>query len=636
MGSTNKKTTGGLTLAVLAALFVMLTLVVGLVFRGARVDLTQNRQYTLNEGSKSILKQIDEPLNLFYFFTQKSTGDLPQYQAYATRVRELLEEMASHSNGKIKLTVIDPQPFSEEEDRATEYGLQQVPLAAGDSMFFGLFGSNSTDGKEKIAFFQVEKEAFLEYDLIKLVQALAISEKPAVGIMSSLPMSGGFDPATRQMGEPWVVYQQLSERFDLRPVAVDAKTIEPAIRVLLLVHPKELSEDTQFAVDQFVLRGGRLVVFVDPNASQDQAGADPNNPSAAMFANKSSDLPKLFKAWGVQYDPTQMIADRLLGLPVQVDPNRAPVKHPGILGLLAKNMNQADVISADLETINLDGVGHFKLAPAADAKAKAMLTLEPLLQSSNEASLVATEKVKFLADPSELLNDFTPSNENYVIAGRLKGKFNSAFPERSSEAGYLALSKEDGNVLLIGDTDLLTNRTWVQVQAFLGQQIANAFANNGDFVVNAVDNLIGDNALISIRSRSKLRTSFTRVDEMRSRADDQFRATEQQLQAELKETERKLTDLQQAKGQESQMIISPEQQAELLSFQKKKIDIRKQLRDVRHSLDQDIEKLGAKIKFFGTGLMPLAVIAFAAWYFRRRATRRRDIIQANVAAGAAR
>ncbi|MBX3698806.1 MAG: Gldg family protein [Dokdonella sp.] len=615
--SSNRKTLSGGALIVMIILFVALMLVVNVLFRGARVDLTENNLYTLSPGTKEILSKLDEPINLYLFYSDKGTQNLPQLRTYATRVRELLEEMAARSNGHIKLEVIDPLPFSEDEDRATTYGLQAVPVSAGgETIFLGLAGTNSTNGQAVIPFFQPEKEAFLEYDVAKLVHDLATPKKPAIALVSSLPMGVGFDPQTRQMRDPWAIQQQLSQSFDVRDLnAAGIKSIDPDINVLVLVHPKELSEDAQYAIDQFVLRGGHLLVFVDPDAELDTSGADPQNPQAAMFADHSSDLPKLFKTWGVDYDPKKIVLDRARAVAVSVGQGRAPVRHPGIIGLTAEDLNRDDVITANLDSINVSSSGYFGLAKDATAK------LVPLMQSSGDAMSTAADRLRMLPDPSALLNDFNPSGERYVIAGRVEGKFKTAFPERN-ESGHLAESKDDGQIVIVADTDVLSDRLWVQVQNFLGQKLMNAFANNGDFVLNAIDNLTGSSALISIRGRATSQRPFTTVEALKRSADDRFRAKEQELQRELQETERKLTELQGAKSRDQAMIMSPEQKAELDNFIKRKADIRKELRDVRRSLDAEIEALGSRLKFFNIVLVPLlvtlAAVGFAMWRVRRR------------------
>ncbi len=617
MTSNRKLMTGG-ALAVLAVLFVAVILISNALFRGARLDLTQNNLYTLSQGTKNILSSIDEPVHLYLFFSDKATQDLPQLRTYATRVREMVQEMAARSGGKLKLDVIDPQAFSEDEDRATGYGLQPVPSGqGGENIFFGLAGTNSTNGKAVIPFLQPDKEAFLEYDVAKLIHELRNPKKPAVGLISSLQMGTGFDPQTRQMREPWAVEQQLEQLFDVRQLnAASVKTIDKEISVLVLVHPKALPDDALYAIDQFVMRGGHLLVFVDPNAETDDSGADPNNPQAAMFADKSSDLPKLFKAWGVEYDPRKVALDREHALEISIAQGAPRVRDAAILGFAKRDLNNDDVTTANLGSINISTTGFFQLAK--DSKNK----LVPLIQTSNDAMAVPTDRIKFLPDPSQLLAGYQPSKENYVIAGRLQGKFTTAFPERKDD-GHLAAAKDDGAIILVGDTDLLTNRLWVQIQPFFGQKIMNAFANNGDFFVNAVDNLTGSSDLISIRGRATSQRPFTTVEDMKRAAEENFRGAEQELQKQLSDTERKLTELQSGKSKGSEMILSPEQQAELTSFQQTKVDIRKQLRQVRRGLDERIESLGARLKVVNIVLMPvlitLAALAFAIWRRRRRA-----------------
>jgi len=616
----NRKALSGSALVVLAVLFVAVMLLVNVAFRGARADLTQNHLYTLSDGTKKILSSIDEPINLYLFFSDKATQDLPQLRTYAARVREMLQEMAARSGGKLRLEVIDPLPFSEDEDRAAGFGLQSVPVsAAGDKVFFGLAGTNSTNGQAAIPFLQPDKEAFLEYDVAKLIHELETTKKPVVGLLSGLPIAAGFDPATRQMRQPWAVDQQWTQLFDMRNVdAATLKAVDKDIDVLVVVQPKQLSDDAQYAIDQFVLRGGHLIAFVDPSAELDTAGADPNNPMAAMMADKSSDLPKLFKAWGIEYDPHKVVIDRARGLPISMAEGQAPVRHPGILGLTAADLNRDDVVTANLDSINVSSAGYFELAKdAKDAK------LTPLIQTTSDAMSVPSDRLRMLGDPSALLTGYQPAGSPFVIAARLTGKFKTAFPERS-EAGALKESKDEGQIVLVADTDILSDRLWVQFTPFFGQKIMNAFANNGDFAVNALDNMAGSGDLISIRGRATSQRPFTTVEALKRNADERFRAKEQELQRELGETERKLTELQSAKSKDQAQILSPEQKAELDNFLKRKLEIRKELRQVRRQLDAEIETLGTRLKIVNIVLMPLlvtlAALAFAWWRAQRRRT----------------
>jgi ABC-type uncharacterized transport system involved in gliding motility auxiliary subunit len=437
-----------------------------------------------------------------------------------------------------------------------------------------------------------------------------------VGLISQLPISGGFDPNTRQMREPWAVLGEMQQIFDLRELNHGATEIDDDVQVLLLVHPKELSEDTLYAIDQFVLRGGRLVAFVDPFAETDDSAMDPENPSAAMFASRSSEIARLFAPWGIEFDPQQVVLDRGTALAVSVAQGRPPQRHAAILGLGPGYLNNEDVVSAQLTALNMASAGHLRVTDDAT------LELAPLVQSSRDAMTASADRLRFLAgDPASLMQDFAPANEHFVLAGRLSGSLKTAFPERGGD-GHLAESVAEVQMIVVADTDLLTDRLWVQVTPFFGQRIMNAFANNGDFVVNAVDNMTGSSALISVRGRAVSSRPFTTVENLRRQADERFRAKERELQDELSETERRVNDLQRGKDQGSALVLSAEQRAELQRFQDEKLRIRRELRQVRRQLDADIEALGTRLKIINIGLMPLlvtfAAIGFAAWRVRRR------------------
>jgi ABC-type uncharacterized transport system involved in gliding motility auxiliary subunit len=626
MSVSNRRTLAGSTLVVLAVLFLAVVMLSSVLFRGARLDLTRHGLYTVSDGTEAILGKIEEPIKLTYYYSDEAARDIPQLRTYATRVRELLEEIAAKSGGKVNLEVVDPVPFSEQEDRATAAGLQAVPLGnSGETLFFGLVGTNSTDGQVVIPFFQPDKEQFLEYDVAKLISSLSVDEQPVVGVLSGLNMSPGFDPQTGPT-QGWTIDGELRKLFDVQRVEPNATSIPDNMKALVLVHPKNLPDDTLYAIDQFVLRGGHLLAFVDPHAESEQAGQG-TDPTQAMFEDKSSDLARLFKAWGVRYDAKQVLLDARYALELQSSPDRPPSRHLEVIGLRGGGergetaLNAGDVISADLEQINLSSAGAFDLADDAVGK------LEPLLQSSDQAMTVPSERVRMAQqNPESLFAGFKPGDDRYTIAGRLTGKLKTAFPERSGES-HLAEAKDDANVVLVADTDLLTDRLWVQVQQFFGQRIANAFANNGDLVINAVDNLVGSGDLISVRTRPGAAQPFDTVDDLKRAADDRFRAKEQELQAELNETEQKLGQLQSQKtDNRSAMLLSPEQQSELQRFQDQKLRIRKELRSVRRQLDADIESLGSKLKFLNIAGVPIVLTVFALfWLFARSRRRKQEV-----------
>jgi len=591
--------------------FVAAIMVSNSLFSGVRLDLTENGLYTLSPGTRSLVKKLDEPINLYYFYSDQATEDVQVLRTYATRVREVLQEFAAASDDKLILTEIDPLPFSEEEDRADQYGLQRISLGSiGDNVYLGLAATNSVGDQQVLPFFQPDREAFLEYDLAKLVSTLANPDKTVVGLLSSVPMTVGFNPQTQQMREPWIVTSQAQQLFEVRSLELTASQIDPEVDILWVVHPKELGDATLYAIDQFILGGGKALIFVDPLAEID-APATPGDPSA-MLAAQGSNLERLFAAWGVQFSSTQVIADDRYALTVG-GPDQRPVRHLGLVGIGKEAMNQDDVTTAELTSVNFGTAGHFSVQDGAAAQ------VEPLLTSSDQAAPLAVDSFRFLANPDTLRDQFEASGETYILAARVSGKLPSAFPDglptatpdTSSElpTTHTAESSDDVNVVLVGDVDVLSDRLWVQVQNFFGRPIPQAFANNGDWVINLLDNLSGSAELIGIRSRSTANRPFEVVQELRRQADAEFRSTEQRLQAELEETEQRLANLQSSQqGETAGLILSQEQENEIDRFLEQRTRIRKELRSVQRNLDQDIEDLGTRLKFINIWLVPLLVL----------------------------
>ena len=642
----NKRSTlGGGTLLALALLFIGLTVLFNYALRGWRLDLTHNRLYTTAPGTDRVLAAIKEPINLYFFFSEKAAAGIPELNTYGTRVRELLQELVSRSNGKLHLHVIDPQPFSEEEDRAAELGVRGVPLGGGGAQFYlGLAGTNSTDGRQAIEFFDPKKEQFLEYDVVKMVYQLAHPKKPVVAWLSSLPMTGGFDPRTGQMRDPWIVYSDAQQLFELRPLEPNATRIDPDVNVLVLVHPKELSPALQFAIDQYALRGGHILAFVDPMAEADTSGAEAGNPMAAMGADKSSHLTPLLNAWGVKFNPDEVVADRGHALSVTLRQGEQPVEHLGILGLDKDSFAADDVITAGISSVNVATAGY--LEPLAGVQACQPVTagppcFEPLLQSSNDAEPLPVARFRMLFDPATLLDGFKPTGRRYVIGARVSGNVHSAFPGGpppgvTLAAGETALkqSAKPVNLVVFADTDMLADFMWVHEQNFFGQRMTQAWASNGDLVENALDNLAGSADLISVRGRATFQRPFDRVERLRRAADERLHAKEQELEAQLRDTETKLTALQSKRDKSSTLILTPEQEQEIEHFQTEKLRIRKELRAVRAGLNEDIERLGTTLKIINIVVVPLvfAVVALLVWLWRRR---RRSSAPANGTAVAA-
>ncbi len=622
-----RSTLGGATLLAVALLCIGFTVLFNYTLRGWRIDLTQNHLYTIAPGTERILKSIHEPINLYFFFSEKTAGQLPQIKTYGVRVREFLEELAARSNGMLRLHVIDPQPFSEDEDRASELGVRGAPVgAAGTQLYFGLAGTNSTDGHKAIEFFDPNKEQFLEYDVVQLIYQLANPKKPVLAWLSTLPMAPGFDQMSGQMREPWVIYGQAEQLFDVRPLDATATKIDPDVNVLVLVHPKNLSPALQFAIDQYALKGGHILAFVDPLAEADPSGNDPRNPMAAMGADKSSHLGALLTAWGVKFDATQVVADRGHALSVSMHQNEPPVEHLGVLGLDKSSFAAADVITSGLSNVNLAMAGYLEALKGASTK------FEPLLSSSTDAALIPVERFRMLFDPATLRDGFKPTGVRYTLAARVTGDVHSAFPEGAPAgvtlaAGETALkaSTHPLHLVVIADSDLLADYLWVHSQDFFGQRLTQAWASNGDLVLNALDNLAGSADLISVRGRATFTRPFDRVEKLRHAADDRFRDKEQELEQQLQATEQKLTALESKGGGGAQnAIVTPEEQQEIEHFGQEKLRIRKELRAVRAGLDEDIRRLGTEIKIVDIVVIPalFALLALAFGYWRRRIRRR--------------
>jgi ABC-type uncharacterized transport system involved in gliding motility auxiliary subunit len=620
-----RRTYGAGALLAIAVLFIGLTIIIAFVLRGARFDFTESRLYTIAPGTQNIVSSLKEPINLYFFFSQEATSQSPPLRAYAQRVRELLEEIARRSKGKIKLNVIDPAPFSEDEDRAAEFGLTAAPAGPyGESVYFGLAGTNSTDGRETLPLFAEEKEQFLEYDITSLIYRLSNPKKPTVGILSTLPVDASFDQNTGRMVEGWASIAQLGELVQLRTLAPDIAKIDADVDLLVLIHPKELPPKTLYAIDQFVMRGGKLIAFVDPQSENDPA-AQQGGPMA--MAPRSSSLGPLLDAWGVVYDPGKVVGDRGLGLTVQLRQDEQPSQHIGIIGLNRESMDAKDVVTSALNSINVWSAGALK------KKDGATIQFSPLLQSSSDAELLPVMRFSFMADPQSLREGFKPSGERYTIAARVHGKLKSAYPNgappaegdaKAAAAGeHKTESAADADLIIVADTDILADLMWVRSQNVFGQRVMMAVANNGDFLANAVDNLAGSSDLISIRGRQSFFRPFTKVDQLRQHAGEQLNAKEKELDKELKDTEQRLTQLEAGRNSAGSLVMTPEQQAELTRFQQERLRIRKELRDVRRSLDVEIQQLGTKLKFLNIALVPLllAIGAIALAFARRRRLR---------------
>ena len=603
----------GAGLLLIALAFLLFNAFSGLVFTHARLDLTEQKLYTISEGTKTILEGLDKPIELDFFYSDEATKGLVALRNYARRVEELLRAYERESGGKLKLHVVDPEPFSEEEDRAAELGLQAVPLnQGGDKVYFGLAATNAEGRTQSIPFFALDQEEFLEYELSRLVQSLASPQMPVVGVLSDLPITGGFDMRTQQATPPWTVLEQIRQLFHIESLERNVDMIPANVSVLMLVHPKALPEPTLYAIDQFVMRGGKLLVFLDPYSEADPGmGFMPGEPGDG----KGSNLTPLLKAWGVHMAPDQVVLDAANAMSVGVGEERRPVRHPGWLSLPQQTMDTDDVTTASLESLTMATAGF--LEPLENATTR----FTPLIQSSTYAMPIEAQRFATLENPEVLLRDLEPTGERYTLVARIQGPARSAYPDGIEGRKDGLKDSASINVIAVADTDLLADRMWVQVQDFFGQRMPQPWADNGTFVVNALDNLSGTDALISVRSRGRFARPFVVVEELQRQAENRFREKEEALQQRLAATEAQLAELQ-GPNADGAIELTAEQQAALQRYMQEKLRIRKELREVRYQLNADIDALGRLLKFFNIALVPLVLTlgGLLTWLWRRRRT----------------
>ena len=582
------------------------------------VDLTQQHLYTLSPGTRQILRGLKDPITLRLFYSRQLGSTIPSYGSYADHVREMLEEYAAVSNGKIRLEFYDPEPFSDTEDRALAYGLQGVPVdQAGQQVYFGLAGSNLLDDERTIAFFQPERERFLEYDLTKLVYDLSNPKRPVIGVMSSLPLDG--DPRMMMMmrgqsgnaGQPYASMMVLRQTNQVKTVATDAQVIDPDIQVLLVAEARDLSDATLYAIDQFVMRGGRLMVMVDPWS---EALAATPSPSGAPPTDTSSNLAKLFDVWGIQFDPTKVVGDLTGAWRVRANPDERVQAVDYVAWFnIRKGVNHDDPATADLQQVTVASSGFLAKTP------NAAIDFVPLLSSSAQSGVIGVDQVK-MPDPAKVLANFKPEGGPRVIAARVHGVLKSAFtapPDPPKGAtrpanfpAHIAETTGAANLVVVADSDILADRFWVRTQDFFGQPQVTPFSDNGPFVANLIGTLAGGDALIGLRSRGSSVRPFDLINQMQNDAEAKFRQTEQALQQHLDSTQKQLLSLRQG-GEQAQAVITPEQRAAIDAARKDIVDTRRQLRTVQLDLNRDISRLETELRLFNIVLVP-AVLVVAA------------------------
>ena len=645
----------GLGLAAVVLLSVNLASSIGL--KAWSADLTQDKLFTISDGTREILKSIDEPITARLYFSRNLADASPDIVRYFDRVRELFERYRDISGGKLQVAIIDPEPFSDAEDKAVEAGLKGLRLnAEGEVGYFGLVATNATDNQQVIPFFDPSRESYLEYDVTKLIYSLANPKKRTVGLMTSLPLDGGKSPMRQQEMPPWLMMGQIREFFDVKPIDQNVKEIPAGIDVLMIAQPTKLTADAAYAIDQYALKGGKVLVFTDPNSD-----------TAYMELLKDrgdgeKELTKLLAGWGVKYDPSKVAADAKHARRVQFsNPQSGEPMVTDFVAWLAldkSNVNPNDVLSAGIDQINVASSGFLSKGDGAS------VDFSPILETSSDAEIVDAKNVGFGADPLALLRNYVSGGHKLVLAARLSGDAKTAFPDgppkpkeaddktsaakpdaTKPDASKAGASKKDEaaaspgaaktadksaktdqvtsgkiNAIIVADTDILADQFWVNTS--LGQDVAVPTANNASFVVGALENLSGSNALIALRGRGVKDRPFTLVEDLRRSAEQKFRAKEQALEDKLKTAQAELQKIQ-TSGDGGSAILSDKEQQAVEKFRGEMLDTRRELRNVKLALRQDIDNLGGWLKFANIALVPLMLGMAAVGVSWRRSRQRR-------------
>ena len=591
-----------------------------------RVDLTAERLYTLSTGSKQVLGKLENDVTLKFYFSA-SSAEMPMgLKTYANQVQDLLKEYELAGKGRVALEAYDPKPDSDSEEWAQRYGIEpQQTNPFGQPVFFGLVAVCG-ETEAVIPGFNPRTEATLEYDITRLITRVAWPEKPVIGVLSSLSVLGApqnpmMMMRRQQQDQGWTAFRELRKDYTVREIQADVEAIDADVKALIVVHPKNLEDKALFAIDQFVLRGGRLIVCVDPfNIADFEANQQQNPMMMQMGGGQAgpSTLGKLFDAWGVTFDTAKIAAD--LSAATKLNSGNGRVEdNPAFLSLGTPNMAKDDLLTAQLSQVMLPFAG------ALSANTPKEITFTPLITTSKDnACLVDQMNAQF--GMSAMRAQLKPDGAQRTLAARLQGTFKTAFPDGLSTNGTAAatnaapahLTSGTSTVMLFGDADFLNDRFCVQVMNSLFGQVAQPINDNLTLFGNTVEQFAGREELIGVRSRGQFNRPFVKVDQLEVKAMKQWQAEEERLEAALQETQQRLADLQQKKSGNERLILSKEQQAELEQFRKTQAETRKQLKEVRKNLNKDIERLGLSLKVVNIALLPLLVIGFGLFRGLRR------------------
>lgn len=576
-----------------------------------RVDMTEDKVYSLSEGSLNIAQRFEDPVTIQLYFSKSLAGVPVMIKTYASRVEEVLKEYVAHSDGNIRLEVIDPKPDTNEEIWARKYGISGIPTSDGDEFYLGA-AFLSAEKEIQIPYLDSRKEEFLEYDISEALVKLGTTSKPKLGIMSSIPVMG--DPRQGPQGaQPWAFIQGLNNFFEVQPIELTTDHINEDIGTLVLIHPKGLSDKTQYAIDQFVVRGGRLIVAVDPFSRVDmmmsqQGGAPGQMPQA------SSDLPKLLAHWGVKYISSEIVGDPNRATRIQV--GSQAISYPYFMSLAEQDLSRDHKISSQLSQMLFAESGSIAFDKKED------YVWEDLIKTSSVSGVQNAMMAGFMG-PESLASQFKAENKQRTLAGLLRGKFKSAFSNSLNGRAHLPAAKVEGIVLIAADVDFLHDSNSVETFRFGSQVIMRPRNDNLNFLINAAEFMGGNPDLISIRSSGRVNRPFTKVLEIQQEAQKRWKSKEESLSEQLNQLQSRLASLQQKRTDGNTSSLSPEQQAEIEKFRQEEVKIRQQRREVRKNLREDIESLGHRLVALNMTVVPFLVILFAIFVFIKREKRAR-------------
>jgi ABC-type uncharacterized transport system involved in gliding motility auxiliary subunit len=588
-----------------------------------RFDATAERIYTLSAGTKSLLGKIEEPLTLDLYFSRSTTGQYVEYKNYAERVQEMLRQYVRAGHGRIRLNVIDPEPDTPNEERATNAGIAPQTLPGGGAQFYFGLVATEADQQKTIPALSPQREQFLEYDISELIYGVQLTQKQKLGLITSLPLQG--TPGMPMMGQPGQPGQYVAtawaDTYDIQPVEATATELPPGLDALAIIHPENLSAKLQYAIDQFLLGGKPVFLAVDPSSQYFKRQGGQMAMMGGPPPNVSSDLPALLNGWGIAFNPNQVVGDLANAEQVQLQ-NGTLARYPVWLNLTQENFNAKALPTAQLTSALFIEAGSVALKPGTN------LTFTPLITTSPKTGEVPADSLQ-MAQPDDVARALVPSGSR-TIAALITGRFHTAFPEGApkdapatagaAKAGPPALKESKGTstLLIVADTDWLFDDYSLRKFNFLGQSTAEPINDNLAFAANSLDFLAGSQDLISIRGKGNSLRPFTVVRAMEAQAEDKYREKLTGLEARLNEVQTKLGELQGKKTEGNRLIASPEVAKAIEEFQKQQNVLRAERRSIRLALREGIDALENRLLLLNLLATPLLVCGFGAWFYRQR------------------